>query len=339
MDALNITRQPPGVSRQLTTFQPDTRSKTVLLRPGDRKTITEAGGAGFITRLWLTFPGWFFQHWHPPARIDPTMLKSLIMRMYWDGADSPAVEAPVGDFFGAGQCEFNSFTSRFLGTSSGGFYSLWSMPFRKGFRIEFENRHPDQHTDLFLNVNYQELDELPGDASYLCTQFRTDRRQGPEEALILETKGRGHFAGMFLYMQGEPMHYLSFLEAPEYVSIDDDWDAPRMVGTGLEDYFNGGWYFRDGEFAGPHHGVPLKDPLRSMVTMYRFHEHDAIAFGRRIRFVFLNPWEPDRLKPYWYSSVAFWYGDSPSPKQPRLANHKKVMNLHRIRDTDHLSIP
>jgi hypothetical protein len=339
MDALSITRQPPGVSRQLTTFQQATRSKTILLKPGDRKTIAEAEGAGYIARLWLTFPGWFYPHWHPTAAIDPTMLKSLILRLYWDGAKTPAVEAPVGDFFGAGQCEFNSFTSRFIGTSSGGFFSLWPMPFRTGFRIEVENRHLTTHTDLFANVNYQEVDVQPAGAGYFCTQFHTDRRQGPDEAVILESKGRGHFAGMFLCMQGEPMHYLSFLEAPEYVYIDDDWESPRMVGTGLEDYFNGGWYFRDGEFAGQHHGVPLKDPLRSMVTMYRFHEHDAVAFDRRIRFVFLNPWDPERLKPYWYSSVAFWYGDSPAPKQSRLPNHGKVINLYRTRDTDHLSIP
>ncbi len=338
-DPLDITRRPAGISRQLTTFDLDQRSKTVLLRPGDRKTIAEAEGGGYISRMWLTFPGWFFQHWHPPAAIDPTMLKSLILRITWDGAKTPAVEAPVGDFFGAGQCEFNSFTSRFIGTSSGGFYSLWPMPFRRGFRIEIENRHPKLHTDLFCNINYQELDALPEDADYFCTQFRTDRCEGPDEALNLDARGRGHFAGMFLYMQGELPHYLSFLEAPEYVYIDDDWDTPRMVGTGLEDYFNGGWYFRDGEFAGPHHGVPLKDALRSMVTMYRFHEHDPITFDKRIWFSFLNPWDPDRLKPYWYSSVAFWYGDSPAPKQPRLPGHRKVLNLYRYRDTDHISIP
>ena len=135
------------------------------------------------------------------------------------------------------------------------------------------------------------------------------------------------------------MHDLSFLEAPEYVYIDDDWDKPRFVGTGLEDYFNGGWYFRDGAFAGPMHGVPLKDPLRSMVTMYRFHDADAIAFNRRIKLAFVNPWERQRLKPYWYSSVAYWYNDTPTPRQPKLPSHRQVMQFYRTRDRDHISIP
>lgn len=331
--------KPPGISKQLTTFDLQTRSKTKHISPGQRVTLGEVKGAGYIGRMWLTFPGWFWQHWNTTGPIDTAMLKALILRMYWDDAETPAVEAPAGDFFGAGQCEFDSFASRFVGTSSGGFYTLWPMPYATGFRIEVENRHPKLGTDVFLNANYQETEVMPGVAGYFCAQFNTARRKGEQEALILDTAGNGHFAGMMLHMQGEPMHYLSFLEAPEYVYIDDDWDKPRIVGTGLEDYFSGGWYFRDGEFAGPMHGVPLKDPLRSMVTMYRFHDDDAIAFDRRIRFVFVNPWEPDRLKPYWYSSVAYWYNNNPAPKMPVLPDHKTVLNLYRTRDTDHLSIP
>lgn len=336
---LSPARKPPGVSRQLTTFNLDKRTKTKVLPPGERVTIGEVKGSGYISRLWLTFPKWFWAHWNTEAEIDPTILKALILRIYWDGSSTPAVEAPVGDFFGAGQCEYDSFASRFIGTSSGGFFSYWPMPYGTGFRIELENRHPRLGTDVFLNVNYQELDAPPVGQAYFCGQFHTGRRKGNEPALILQAEGSGHFAGMMLHMQGEPLHYLSFLEAPEYVYIDDDWDRPRITGTGLEDYFNGGWYFREDAFTGPLHGVPLKDALRSMVTMYRLHDEDAIAFDRRIRFEFVNPWDPDRLKPYWYSSVAYWYNDKPAPPLPPLPDHAAVMQQYRTRDRDHLSIP
>jgi hypothetical protein len=339
MDMLSHTRKPAGVSRQLTTFDLTTRSKTRMIRPGERVTIGDVSGAGYLSRLWITFPGWFWPHWHPSGAIDVSLLKALIMRIYWDDADTPAVEAPVGDFFGAGHCEFNSFAARYVGTSSGGFYCCWPMPYSTGFRIEFENRHPTMGTDLFLNANYQELDAPVAGAGYFCGQFHTGRRGPADGAVVLEAEGSGHFVGMMLHMQGELMHYLSFLEAPEYVYIDDDWETPRFTGTGLEDYFSGGWYFRDGEFTGPLHGVPLKDPLRSMVTMYRFHEADAIGFDRRIKLTFENPWEVERLKPYWYSSVAYWYAGQPGPPQRRLPSHRQVMQLYRTRDTDHLSIP
>jgi len=336
---LGPARKPPGVSRQLTTFNLEKRSKTRPLPPGERVTIGDVSGAGYISRLWLTFPGWFWPHWNRQAPIDATMLKSLILRIYWDDAETPAVETPVGDFFGAGHCEFNSFTSRFVGTSSGGFYCYWPMPYATGFRIEIENRHPGLGSEVFLNANYQELDVAPAGAGYFCTQFRTARRQGHEPALILQTEGNGHYAGVMLHMQAEPQFELSMLEAPEYVYVDDDWETPRFVGTGLEDYFNGGWYFRDGAFAGPMHGLVLKDPLRSMATMYRLHDEDAVAFDRRIRIEFLNPWQPERLKPYWYSSVAYWYNHAPAPVQPKLPDHKAVLGMYRTRERDHLSVP
>jgi hypothetical protein len=338
-DALEIARKPAGRSLQLSTFDPETRVKTRRIEPGARATLGEIAGAGCLSRLWLTFPGWFMQHWSPDSAIDPTLLKALILRIYWDGAARPAVQAPVADFFGAGNAEFTSFTSLYAGTSSGGFYCLWPMPFRRGCRIEIENRHPSLATDVFLNANYQSLDAPIDDAGYFSAQFRTGRREGAEAATILDVEGGGNYVGTFLSMQGSTLNYFAYLEAPEYVYVDDDWEKPRIVGTGLEDYFNGGWYFRDGEFAGPHHGVPLKDPLRSIITMYRFHQADRIAFDRRMRFEFVNPWKADRLKPYWYSSVAFFYSERPDPEHPALASHAETLNFYRSRDRDHLSIP
>jgi hypothetical protein len=338
-ECLSPARRPAGESHQLTTFDLNTRSKTRMIRPGERVTVGDVAGAGYIARIWLTFPGWFWQHWHPSGTVDPSLLKSLILRLYWDDAENPAVEAPVGDFFGAGHAEFNSFTSRYIGTSSGGFYCYWPMPYATGFRVEFENRHPKMGIDLFFQASYQQTESKPDSCGYFCSQFRTGRCNGPDDTLILDTTGRGHYRGTMLHMQGEELHYLAYLEAPEHIYIDDDWDTPRIVGTGLEDYFNGGWYFRDGEFTGALHGVPLKDALRSMVTMYRLHEHDAISFDRRFKMVFRNPWEPERLKPYWYSSVAYYYSDSPEVEQPKLPSRWQVTQLYRTRDRDEISIP
>ena len=120
--------------------------------------------------------------------------------------------------------------------------------------------------------------------------------------------------------------------------MDDDWDVPRIVGTGMEDYFLGGWYFREGEFTGELHGVPAKDSFNSSITMYRSHEADAIHFRRRLRFQFVSNWEPDRLKPFAFSSVAFYYLDSPAGQASALPGLADLL-CFRIRDRDHLSIP
>ena len=152
---------------------------------------------------------------------------------------------------------------------------------------------------------------FPGSLGYFHAQFNTGHNKGPDPVQIADAQGAGHYAGCLLYMQGEERNYLSFLEAPEYVYVDDDWEAPRIVGTGLEDYFLGGWYFREGPFIGPFHGVPVKDTLNASVAMYRVHEADAIHFRERFKFAFVNPWAPDRLQPFCFSSVAFLYLATP----------------------------
>ena len=329
-------------THQMTTFNPVTKSKTIPVPRGKRVTIGEVRGQGSIEQLWLTFPGWFWQHWNPQAPISQTILKTLILRIYWDDEPLPAVEAPVGDFFGNGLCEISNFASQYFGMSSGGFFCKLPMPFRRGFRVEMENMDAEIDTDVFCNILYQltpQPDALQN-AGYLHAQFHTARNSGTEPMTILETAGKGSYVGCTLSMQGEERSYLSFLEAPEYISVDEDWEEPRIVGTGLEDYFLGGWYFREGEFTGPLHGVPAKDTLNASVAMYRIHERDAVHFRSRIRFRFVNPWEPERLKPFAYSSVAFYYLATPggSARAKPLAA-RDLLCWYRVKNTDRLSVP
>ncbi|MFO1512906.1 MAG: glycoside hydrolase family 172 protein [Verrucomicrobiota bacterium] len=337
-DALKIAALRNETTRQLTTFNLDRKSKTIPIPRSKRVTIGEVKGEGYIAQFWLTFPGWFWQHWNPKAAVNQSILKTLILRIYFDDSEKPAVAAPVGDFFGAGLCEVASFASLYFGTSSGGFFCKWPMPFRKSFRVELENLDPEINTDVFCNLLYQ-LAPLPEGVGYFHAHFHTGFNKGPGPVQITEAHGCGHYAGCQLYMQGEERNYLSFLEAPEYVYVDNDWEKPRIAGTGLEDYFLGGWYFREGPIAGPYHGVTIKDTLNSNVAMYRVHETDAIHFQERLKFAFVNPWSPDRLKPFCFSSVAFLYLDKPDGQSPDIPSAKDLMCWYRIRNTDHLSVP
>ncbi len=231
-DALRLATLRKETTRQLTTFNLERKSKTMPVPRGKRVTIGEVKGQGYIAQFWLTFPGWFWQHWNPKAPINQSILKTLILRIYWDGAEQPAVAAPVGDFFGAGLCEVASFASRYFGTSSGGFFCKWPMPFRKGFRVELENVDAELDTEVFCNVLYQLTDPLPESLGYFHAQFNTGHNKGPAPVQIAEATGRGHYAGCLLYMQGQERNYLSFLEAPEYVYVDSDWESPAFCRHG-----------------------------------------------------------------------------------------------------------
>ncbi|CAN5366545.1 hypothetical protein BH11ARM2_BH11ARM2_36010 [soil metagenome] len=110
------------------------------------------------------------------------------------------------------------------------------------------------------------------------------------------------------------------------------------MGTGLEDYFLGGWYFREGTFTGELHGVPIKDTLNASVAMYRVHDLDAIFFDDGLRFQFETPWNPAQLRPFVYSTVGFLYLDTPQSAPP-IRSREELLCFPRVRNTDRLSVP
>lgn len=328
-------------SAQFTTFDVNTKKKAPDVKPGEKYTLVEYNSPGIITRLWMTVSGWFWEHWdvRKEKYPDPTILKKLILRIYYDGNPFPSVEAPVGDFFGIGLCEYKHYLSKYLGMSSGGFYCYLPMPFNK-IKIEIENLHDSRESSVFLNANYTALKTLPEDAGRLHCMYSQGTNPGSQPMPVMKTYGKGHFVGCCVSMQTFLPNNLGFLEAPEYIYIDtENKSAPAIVGTGLEDYFNGGWYFRDGEFYGPYHGVPLKDALRSTISMYRFHENDIICFNKSFEMEFINPRPPQATQEFKFSSAAFWYQQQASKLLYVLPEKDKLVNWYRIRDTEHQSIP
>lgn len=334
--SVQLARFRNGRSRQLTSYTLDTGDKTIHLPSGKSTVIAEAKGAGIVTRLWFTFGGWFWQHWNTKHPIDQKVLRSLILRVYWDGEDKPSIEAPMGDFFGIGHCEYKHYMSQYLGMSSGGFYSYFPMPFTKGLRFEVENQHEVDNW-IFVNINYQELDELPEDYGRFHARFNCGYNQPGKPWVVTEAEGKGHFVGCTMSFQGKDVNYLGYLEGPERIYIDGE-ETPSIYGTGTEDYFNGGWYFREGEFYGPYHGAPLKDAFRSMVSVYRIHDADAITFDKSIKVHFIHGHKNDAQESN-YSSVGYWYQTEPHIVPWPFPDLEQRLDLYRMRDFDHQSIP
>lgn len=320
-----------ATSRQLTTFNPDSGDKVVWVRSGQRVTIGGAQGCGAVVRLWLTFPGWFHPHWMPDAPVSTSILKLLILRIYWDGSEQPAVESPVGDFFGNGLCQVRSFAASRIGMPSGGFVCRFPMPFRNGFRIELENLDPRIDARVFLNAQYQLLDP-PADAGWFHAHFSTGRLGPADPVVMADVHGAGRMAGCTLSMQGSQPGYLTMLEANEQVEIDDG--GPGLFGTGLEDFFDGGWYFRGGLCTGPEQGVVSRHVADASVAMYRIMSEDAIHFRSRIRFRFVNPCSVDRLRPFAYSACTYLYLDRAQGACPRLPAADGLMCWYRHEPCD-----
>jgi hypothetical protein len=84
------------------------------LRPGETLTLLDTDGPGLVSHLWFTI-----------ASSEPYHLKRIVLRIYWDGEETPSVEAPIGDFFGLGLGYYVRWQSSML--SVGGEKSLNSF--------------------------------------------------------------------------------------------------------------------------------------------------------------------------------------------------------------------
>ncbi|MEW5944975.1 MAG: glycoside hydrolase family 172 protein [bacterium] len=308
----------------------------VVLDAGERRTIAELEGPGCVSRIWMTV-----------TSPDPYIYRTMVLRGYWDGESAPSIECPAGDFFGAGFCRYTHFCSEPLGMSSGGFYSYFPMPFEKSARFEIEVESEKRHTTVYYAIQYHRFSEAPQGVGYFHARWNRETTRAGENYTILKADGRGHYAGCFMHMQGVPrmtpllwMRFW-FLEGDEMIYVDGEGHPPALHGTGTEDYFNSGWYFKKGTFAGPYHGLTVKDWLRARISAYRFHVPDPVPFEREIR-VTLEHGGTNDVPGSDYASVAYWYQVEPHsdwaplPPAGRRLPRETALGRSRMRARGHV---
>ena len=269
----------------------------INIHEGETAEILNIEGPGMITRIWITIDS-----------RDPYFLRRILFRMYWDDEAHPSVEVPVGDFFGNG-FEYKHFTSRYIGMSSGGYYCYFPMPFDKNARIEVVNDTGEEVFAFYYQINvYQFEDPLHEDVGYFHARWNRDLRTDYDHNYVaLEAEGRGQFVG--LNFNGQPYSgSLFYLEGDEMIYVDGE-SEPSVYGTGMEDYFTSGWYFKNGEFSADFHGLILKDDATGRVAAYRHHIPDAIPFQKSIKVTYEHGHANEQVIDF--TSTAFWYQTEP----------------------------
>ncbi|NIV71184.1 DUF2961 domain-containing protein, partial [Candidatus Saccharibacteria bacterium] len=183
-------------------------------------------------------------------------------------------------------------------------------------RIEIENQTGREVDAFYYHINYQKLEnDLSEDVAYFHAQWRRELRTDAEKNYtVLEAAGEGHFVGCNMSMQGYRSN-LWFLEGDEMIFVDGE-SFPSVYGTGTEDYFTSGWYFNRGEYAGPYHGLIIKDDSLARIAAYRFHVGDAIPFKKSFRFTIEHGHANEEVGDY--SSTAYWYQKEPHKAFPEL---------------------
>ncbi|MEN8255762.1 MAG: DUF2961 domain-containing protein [Verrucomicrobiota bacterium] len=297
-----VTRRESSYDRDWENGNADAR----ILAAGETLTIAEMEGPGRITHIWFTSAG--------PER---GYVRSVVIRMYWDGSDEPAVEVPLGDFFAAGHGMQVNVDSALVANSSFGRANncYWPMPFRKSARITVTNESKTDGFGLYSYVDWEQR-PVPEDAPYFHAQYRQENppKQG-EDYLIADIEGRGHYVGTVLSVRMS--HPGWFGEGDDRFYVDGD-TKPTIHGTGTEDYFNDAWAFR--VVNRPNYGVSIWEGMNAggRISAYRWHVTDPVFFEKSLKFTIEHKgntfYEDGTLvdaytdrRPDAYSSVAFWY--------------------------------
>jgi hypothetical protein len=274
-----------GRSKAVTSSDPDFNSnydRPTYIKSGETLVMADITGPAIINHIWLTFndarPNWLEKD--GSARPD-----ELVLRMYWDDGRDPSVEAPLGDFFGAGfglRREIRSIPV--LVEGGDGYNCYWQMPFFKRGKITVTNEGKKNARSFYYHVDYTEVDGLPENTAYFCAQYR---REFPEvqgkDYLILDAVGQGHYIGTVMSARSRSPFW--FGEGDARIYIDGD-TKPTIQGTGTEDYFLCAWGLNECLF--PYFGCTYMsaDPsdLGVRYTLYRWHIADPIRFRKSIRF-------------------------------------------------------
>ena len=300
-------------------------SPSIHIAAGETRVLADIQEQGAIQQIWLTPTG----HW-----------RFSILRIYWDGAETPSVECPVGDFFACGWNKYAQVSSLPVCVNPGSaFNCYWEMPFRRSCRITMTNIGFEPMT-LYYQINYT-LTEVPEDTAYFHAQYR---RVNPlpykEVYTILDgVQGRGHYVGTYMAWQVNNTGWWGEGEIKFY--MDGDAEYPTICGTGTEDYFCGSYNFDVGkenggyrEFTTPYAGLPQvirPDGLYQSQTrfgMYRWHIVDPIRFEQDLRVTIQAlGWRTGRRylpNQDDISSVAYWYQTLPTAPFPQLPDRDYI---------------
>jgi len=288
----------------------------ITLRPDSVTTLADVTGPGLIQHIWIT--------------VNEKAYTDCVLRFYWDGEETPSIEAPLGDFFACGHGARTQISSLPVAVNpSGGFNCYWPMPFRKSARITVASEHHEEIGGFFYQITYA-LADVPEDAGYLHAQYRRNvtTRTRPEHVILEGVKGRGHYVGTYLAWTQMSNGWWGEGEVKFY--IDGDTDSPTICGTGTEDYFGGAWCFQGQTYSTAFLGYPFQDAAEGRVPrhgLYRWHVMDPIRFQKDLRVTVqaLGWWPGRKFEPLTddIASTALWYQAEPHAPFPPLPDRQQ----------------
>lgn len=220
---------------------------------------------------------------HPTRRPDREALARARVRIWWDGRSTPAVDAPLGMFFGSGLGEAPVRAAAFA-MARGTYENRLPMPFWRGFRIQISG------IDGELRLGIGQPRFRPAEAGQLHAVYHAEPETRPgHDFEWIDLKGSGKLVGTVLTIIPPTPETKRWWEG-DLRSYADGRRTPGLHGTGHEDDHLGGWSntFLSRPFSLPMQGEPASELIEregeqynARTTLYRL--WPGIAFSGSIR--------------------------------------------------------
>ena len=309
-------------------------SVTKSIGAGETVNYATFDGPGCIKRIWITLgrPAGSGRSLAPDAK--PTRAlqnRKIILRIYFDDAKTPNVEAPLGDFFGVMHgVDFYPVNTPFISVKEhNGYECFFEMPFAKSARLEIANG-PDASNGFDLQVAWHRYpDQVMQEKLRFSAQWRREMptaRYG-NDYLILDADGPGQLIGFFYGVRLIDSVDRWSHGGAENIYIDGLGDQPAYLrGIGGEDTFAtsyGGVLHRPETHL--YDGIPYyvsedTGEARSAQRLvgYRFYVSDSIRFQKSIRYQF-GSMEND------IASMVYWYQEGTPRRYVKIPEWGKML--------------
>jgi len=244
------------------------------LKAGETKILLNVSGCGTVRRIWMTF--------HPR---EPRLIRSLLLRMYWDGSARPAVSVPLGDFFGHILGRMAPFENELFSSPEGRSFNCFvPMPFSTGAKITLSNDSNEDVPYLFCDIDF-ELQPWPHEKGTLYFHAYWHRERyttlGRDFEILPTIHGRGRYLGAHVGIITHPDYTGWWGEGEVKIYLDGDQDYPTLNNSGTEDYVGTAW--GQGIFQHRYQGALLGDSQLGHYTFYRYHIPDPVYFAKDCR--------------------------------------------------------
>jgi len=273
---------------------------TLSTRPGAAISLFEAARGGRIVGVRLS----------PAAELMADERASLL-RVTWEGADRPAIEAPIEDLFG-GAWGRPAMAGLLAGTVRDTAYLWFPMPFDRSARVELVQAAGAAARTVHATIYTADVPRRAGEGHFYAIWRHENPTVPGRPFTFVRDEGSGHIVGVTLQVQGIETDGTPFFEGDDRVVIDGD---TVVAGTGSEDSFNGGWYDIPGRWDA-RRSFPLSGALGYSNPLartggYRFFLADAYPWQRSIDFTIEHGENVRNSVAGDYAAVTYLYAPTP----------------------------